>query len=204
MLGIDFGERRIGIAISDPGGTFALPLTTLERRDDASAAREIAELASREEISRIVVGEPRGRDGAVGSAARRARSFAERLATRYRPRRRNRRRDAHQPGGGGAPRRGRRAAGEASGPARRDRRPAPAAGSPRPHRERSPKPTMKRFALFLSLSPSSRADSSWATAMWAAASLRRSPSAPRARRASSKSVPVKARAPSSSDSSPSA
>jgi putative Holliday junction resolvase len=80
MLGIDFGERRIGVAISDPGGTFALPLTAISRTDDASAIGELAELARREEIGRIVVGEPLGPDGAVGSAARRARSFAARLA----------------------------------------------------------------------------------------------------------------------------
>jgi putative Holliday junction resolvase len=80
MLGIDFGERRIGVAISDPGGTFALPLTAISRSDDVSAIRELAELARREEIGRIVVGEPLGPDGTVGSAARRARSFAARLA----------------------------------------------------------------------------------------------------------------------------
>jgi putative Holliday junction resolvase len=78
-LGIDFGERRIGVAISDPGGTFALPLTTLERRDDASAARAIAEIAAREGIGRIVVGEPLRSDGSAGSAALRARAFADRI-----------------------------------------------------------------------------------------------------------------------------
>ena len=75
-LGIDFGERRIGIAISDPGGTFALPLTTLTRRDDESAAAEIAALAREEAVVRIVVGEPLRSDGSAGSAAHRARSFA--------------------------------------------------------------------------------------------------------------------------------
>ena len=43
-LGIDFGERRIGLAISDPEGRLAVPLTTLERRNDRSAVREIAEI----------------------------------------------------------------------------------------------------------------------------------------------------------------
>jgi putative Holliday junction resolvase len=80
VLGIDFGERRIGIAISDPGGSFALPLTTLPRRDDASAVREIAALAREEGIGRIVVGEPLRADGSAGSAALRARGFAARLA----------------------------------------------------------------------------------------------------------------------------
>ena len=79
-LGIDFGERRIGIAISDPGGTFALPLTTLTRRDDESAAAEIAALAREEAVVRIVVGEPLRSDGSAGSAAHRARSFARKVA----------------------------------------------------------------------------------------------------------------------------
>ncbi len=79
-LGIDFGERRIGLAISDPAGRWALPLDSLERRDDASAIRAIAALAAEEGIGRIVVGEPLRADGSVGSAARRARSFAARLA----------------------------------------------------------------------------------------------------------------------------
>ena len=80
-LGIDFGERRIGIAISDPGGTFALPLTALARRDDESAVAELAELARAEEIGRIVVGEPLRSDGSAGPAAKRARGFAKKIAS---------------------------------------------------------------------------------------------------------------------------
>ena len=79
-LGIDFGERRIGLAVSDPEGRLAVPLTTLERRSDRAAAAEIAAVARREEVGRLVVGEPRGLDGVGGEAAARARRFAERLA----------------------------------------------------------------------------------------------------------------------------
>ena len=79
VLGVDFGERRIGLAVSDPAGRWALPLTTVERRDDRSAVREIAEIARREEIGRLVVGEPLGLDGSAGDAAERARSFAAKL-----------------------------------------------------------------------------------------------------------------------------
>jgi putative Holliday junction resolvase len=80
VMGIDFGERRIGIAISDPEGRFAVPLTVLERGDDRSAVRKIAELAASEGVGRLVVGEPLGLDGERGAAAERARRFAERLA----------------------------------------------------------------------------------------------------------------------------
>ncbi|MEA2559492.1 MAG: putative pre6S rRNA nuclease [Acidobacteriota bacterium] len=79
-LGIDFGERRIGLAISDPEGRLAVPLTTLERRNDRSAVREIAEIARREEVGRLVLGEPVGLDGQRGEAAERVRRFGNRLA----------------------------------------------------------------------------------------------------------------------------
>jgi putative Holliday junction resolvase len=79
-LGIDFGEKRIGLAISDPDGRIAVPLTTLERRDDRSAARRIAEIVRREQIEALVLGEPVGLDGERGPAAERVRRFGDRLA----------------------------------------------------------------------------------------------------------------------------
>ena len=79
-LGIDFGEKRIGLAISDPEGRLAVPLTTLERRNDRSAVREIAEIARREGVGRLVLGEPIGLDGQRGESAERVRRFGNRLA----------------------------------------------------------------------------------------------------------------------------
>lgn len=78
-LGVDFGERRIGLAISDPEGRWALPLTTLRRRDDRTAVARIAELAQREAAEGLVIGEPLRLDGTRGDAAARARSFADKL-----------------------------------------------------------------------------------------------------------------------------
>jgi putative Holliday junction resolvase len=79
-LGIDFGEKRIGLAISDPDGRFAVPLTTLERRNDRSALRQIAEIVRREGVERLILGEPKGLDGRGGETAERVRRFGERLA----------------------------------------------------------------------------------------------------------------------------
>jgi putative Holliday junction resolvase len=79
-LGIDFGEKRIGLAISDPEGRLAVPLTTLERRNDRSAVRAIEEIARREGVERLVLGEPVGLDGQRGEAAERVRRFGDRLA----------------------------------------------------------------------------------------------------------------------------
>ena len=80
FLGIDFGEKRIGLAISDPDGRLALPLTALERRNDRSALRQIAEIAQREGVERLVLGEPVDLYGRKGPTAERARRFGARLA----------------------------------------------------------------------------------------------------------------------------
>jgi putative Holliday junction resolvase len=79
-LGVDFGTRRIGLAISDAAGRFALPYATLERHSDAQAVKRIRDIARREGVERLVVGEPRNVDGSRGRAAARARAFARRLA----------------------------------------------------------------------------------------------------------------------------
>ncbi len=79
-LGIDFGEKRIGLALSDAEGRWAMPFATLERRTDRRAAHQIADLAKREGVELLVLGEPLGLDGKAGDAARRVRRFGERLA----------------------------------------------------------------------------------------------------------------------------
>lgn len=87
-LGIDFGERRIGLALSDPDGRMAVPLTTLERTDDRTAVREIAGIVSREEVKALVLGDPVNLDGSRGQASERVRRFAAKLeaATGLEPR----------------------------------------------------------------------------------------------------------------------
>lgn len=80
-LGIDFGEARIGLALSDPEGRFAVPLKTLPRQNDRAAAREIAEIARAEGVERLVLGEPVGLDGIRGEAAERVRRFGKKLET---------------------------------------------------------------------------------------------------------------------------
>ena len=79
LLGIDFGLKRIGLAISDDEGLWALPLTTLERRDDRGAARQIARIVEQEKVGGLVLGEPLLLDGSRGEAAERVLRFAERL-----------------------------------------------------------------------------------------------------------------------------
>lgn len=81
-LGIDFGERRIGLALSDAEGRFALPSRVLERTSDAAAIAEISALVAAEAVAALVVGEPRRpADGQATAAGRRAHRFGEKLAT---------------------------------------------------------------------------------------------------------------------------
>lgn len=83
MLGVDLGERRIGLACSDPSGTLASPLRTVVRSGDPDADRA-AVVAAAEEVGAtvIVVGLPRSLSGREGPAARGARAEAAALAER--------------------------------------------------------------------------------------------------------------------------
>jgi putative Holliday junction resolvase len=78
-LAIDFGERRIGLALCDRDEAVAVPLTVLERTTDRIAAAAIAELCDEHGIEAIALGEPRSRSG---DAERRVHAFGDRLARR--------------------------------------------------------------------------------------------------------------------------
>ena len=81
MLAVDLGERRIGLALSDPTGTLASPLRTLKVTGDPERDRRAVVSAAREaEAQVIVVGLPRSLSGREGPAARRARGEAAALA----------------------------------------------------------------------------------------------------------------------------
>ena len=82
ILAVDWGERRIGIAISDPDGILASGLPTIETRDRAAAIEAIARTVEEEGAERIVVGLPLLLSGERGEAARAAQSFADALAGR--------------------------------------------------------------------------------------------------------------------------
>lgn len=70
-VGVDFGERRIGVAICDSGRTLATPRGIVKRRGDRPAEhRELLDLASEAGADVIVVGLPLSMDGSDGPAAR--------------------------------------------------------------------------------------------------------------------------------------
>jgi putative Holliday junction resolvase len=80
LLGLDVGEKRIGLAISDPEGRVAVPLCTVERGKADFA--QIEEVVKSEEVTAVVVGLPLSLLGGEGRQAARARRFAERLGRR--------------------------------------------------------------------------------------------------------------------------
>ena len=75
VLAIDLGTKRSGFAISDPGGTFALALPTLENVTPVDAARVVEE----QDAESVVVGLPLHMSGTAGPAADRTMEFVEEL-----------------------------------------------------------------------------------------------------------------------------
>lgn len=77
-LGVDVGDARIGVSVSDPTGFLATPVETVAA--GPSALGRLAELAREHEAVEVVVGYPRSLSGGVGPAARKVRAYAEQLA----------------------------------------------------------------------------------------------------------------------------
>lgn len=80
-LGLDVGDRRIGVALSDPGGILASPFTIIDRRDEKQDIEAIAEIVSQHEVGRIIVGLPRSMDGSIGRQADKVKGFAQGLSS---------------------------------------------------------------------------------------------------------------------------
>ncbi len=85
VLGIDFGLRRVGLALSDPSGRLARPWRVVVRRGDDTAlaaelAREVAALAADEDgLAAVVVGRPARLDGSPSEMTARVEAFAAAL-----------------------------------------------------------------------------------------------------------------------------
>jgi putative Holliday junction resolvase len=78
LLGIDYGDSRIGLAISDELGSFAHPYRTLP--SSTRLIDEIRTIVEKEKISGIIVGLPKNMDGSLGPSAAKAKLFGEQLA----------------------------------------------------------------------------------------------------------------------------
>jgi len=82
ILAVDLGERRIGLALSDPLGLTAQGLPTAGRRNKREDLNFVESLVRRHDVSRVLIGHPLNMDGSEGPQARKARAFAEALSKR--------------------------------------------------------------------------------------------------------------------------
>lgn len=78
-LGIDYGTKRVGIALSDQGGQIAFPKKTIANWDEARLQEEIKSIIDQEKVAEVVVGLPISLDGRETEITSRVRRFAEEL-----------------------------------------------------------------------------------------------------------------------------
>jgi putative Holliday junction resolvase len=79
VLALDFGLKRIGLALSDPEGRMALPYTTLIRKDNSHLLARIQDIVDQEKVECLIVGLPLGLNGEETLSTRQARNFARLL-----------------------------------------------------------------------------------------------------------------------------
>ena len=79
ILGLDIGDARTGVAISDELGVAAHPLCTIQRKSRKAVLAELEELVTAHKVEQIVVGLPLQLDGETGTQAQKVKKFAEKL-----------------------------------------------------------------------------------------------------------------------------
>ncbi len=80
IIGLDIGDRRIGVAISDPLGYTAAGLETITRTNTDNDIKLVQELAERHGAMSVVIGLPLNMDGSTGPQAEKVKSFGRKLA----------------------------------------------------------------------------------------------------------------------------
>jgi putative holliday junction resolvase len=81
IIGLDVGDKWLGVALSDPLGIIARPLVVLARRDETSDAETVVKLINEYRAGKVVVGLPRLISGQIGTQAEHVQHFAGRLAS---------------------------------------------------------------------------------------------------------------------------
>jgi putative holliday junction resolvase len=79
-MAIDYGFKRIGVALSDPLGMIARPYAIVHRKTNTADFTKLREMIDREQVSKIVVGLPTDSAGEVGPQAKRVIRWAQKLA----------------------------------------------------------------------------------------------------------------------------
>ena len=79
ILGLDLGERRIGVALSDPSGWLATPLAVLTRSSREADLAALQQLIRQHGVDRVIVGYPRSLDGTLGPQAQYVESYVAQI-----------------------------------------------------------------------------------------------------------------------------
>jgi len=80
LMGLDLGEKTIGIAVGDPGHMIATPITTIRRSKFADDAKTLLKLVDERQVAGLVIGLPLNMDGSEGPRCQSVRQFASNLA----------------------------------------------------------------------------------------------------------------------------
>jgi putative Holliday junction resolvase len=78
-LGLDIGDKRIGVALSDPTAVLASPLTIINRQEDLVAIEAITSIINQHNVEWVIVGLPRSMDGSIGKQAEKVIAFTWKL-----------------------------------------------------------------------------------------------------------------------------
>ncbi|NLM70018.1 MAG: Holliday junction resolvase RuvX [Firmicutes bacterium] len=80
VLGLDVGEKTVGVAVSDPLGLTAQGVEVIRRSTIQQDLQRLTELVNKYQVEQIIVGMPRRTDGSYGPEAEKVREFAQQLA----------------------------------------------------------------------------------------------------------------------------
>lgn len=79
IMGVDFGDSRIGVALSDPLGIMATPLTIINRTEEKADITALIDIIHQNEVGCVVMGLPLSMDGTIGQQAEKVKAFAAKL-----------------------------------------------------------------------------------------------------------------------------
>lgn len=79
-MGLDIGDKKIGVALSDPTRTLASPLTTIIRNSDEQAIADIINLVIKYKVEQIIIGLPYSLNGDIGRQARKVLEFKNKVS----------------------------------------------------------------------------------------------------------------------------
>ncbi|MFC2041389.1 Holliday junction resolvase RuvX [Chloroflexota bacterium] len=81
-LGLDIGDKRIGVALSDVLGILASPFNIIERKGEEEDIGAIIDIVNQHQVKHIIAGLPRSMDGSLGTQAEKVEAFIQKLRSR--------------------------------------------------------------------------------------------------------------------------